>query len=400
MRSRNIKVNEVLIDYRNVKGVDHVRPRVDRVSIFKMLALNWERKKIKKEGKISEATFWRIKAEYSRLSEGRKAEIKSVVLEEGKAKAKFEDYEFVQHWVVRMRSGTKSIKSWKKRFNACRRVWLLLQKKNPQNWTIEDIELRALPVLRERVPRAINHYLTALRSLRPDFKFPDITGEVLGTERKPEPTFEWKKIYERIMEGEKLDLFLRAGGFKPELVKRLHVTLGCREGTTGEGGILGLEWNRVNWSKRTIDVYEGKTGGGFYWLDCPLDLFGDRAFEMLQQYWIEQGKPEEGKMFHDVSYAKKKGNGGLYLTEIYEEASEAIGEKYGRGGITPHFADKLHASLLIDADVPLEMVAGDKPYGIMGRGWEDLSTLKKYYLAFRKRKVRENRMKARKVMCD
>ena len=53
------------------------RPRIDRVSIFKMLALKWDRKKIKKEGKIGEATFWRVKAEYNRLSEDRKRRSKS-----------------------------------------------------------------------------------------------------------------------------------------------------------------------------------------------------------------------------------------------------------------------------------------------------------------------------------
>jgi len=366
-----------------------VRPRVDRVSIFKMLALNWNRKKIKKEGEISEATFWRVKAEYNGLSEDRKEEIKELALEEGKAKAKFEDYEFVQKWIATMES--ERIKSWRDRFLYCRKIWLILQKKNPENWTLDDIKIRAIPELRKN-NKTIFNYLVAVRGLRPDLK------EGIKTKReKPQPSFEWKYVYERIMQGDKLELFLRAGGFKKELVKRLHVTLGCREGTK-DGGILGLEWNRINWENKTVDVYEGKTGGGFYWLNCPLDLFEDRTFEMLQQYWIEEGKPKEGKIFHDVSYIP---NGEeLSLLEIYKETAEAIEEEYGREGIIPHFARKLHACLLIDQDVPLEMVAGDKPFGIMGVGWEDLSTLKKCYLAFRKRKVREARMKARKVMCD
>lgn len=374
------------------------RPRIDRVSVFKMLALKWDRKKIKKEGKISEATFWRVTAEYNGFSEDQKEGIKGLALEEGRAKAKFEDYEYVQNWVSRMKNGRKPIKSWRKRFNACRRVWLILQKKNPQNWSIEDIDLRVLPEIRKKAPRAINNYLVALRSLRPDFKFPDIKGEILTTEKKPEPSFEWKNIYDRIMKGEQVELFLRAGGFLPELVKRLHVAIGCREGTK-EGGILGLEWNRINWDKKTIDVFEGKTGGGFYWIDCSLDLFGDTAFNMLEKYWEEQGKPKTGLIFSNVCYSDER-KADFSLTGIYEESATAIKEQYGRGAITPHFARKLHACLLIDQDIPLEMVAGDKPYGIMGVGWEDLSTLKKYYLAFTKRKIREARMKARRVLCD
>ena len=373
------------------------RPRIDRGAIFRMMALNWNKRKIKKETGIGEATYWRIKAEFEKFSETEKQTIRDLASQEEKVKAKFIEYEFVQRWVQRIKSGRKPVKSWRTRFNSCRRVWMILQKKNPENWTIDDIELRAIPELRKRCSKSINHYLVALRSLRPDFKFPDEKGETLPTERKPEPTYEWKIIYEKIMQ-KGLKSYFAVGGFQAELIKRLHVTLGCREGTTGIGGILGLEWNRVHWNKRTIDVYEGKTGGGFYWLDCPLDLFGDRTFEMLRQYWVQQGKPTSGKIFGDVGYhATKFRKAKVYLTDIYKETAEAIGEVYGRKGITPHFARKLHACLLIDADVPLEMVAGDKPFGIMGVGWEDLSTLKKYYLAFRKTKVEENRQKAKQL---
>lgn len=361
------------------------RRKIDRGEALRLMALNWNKKQIKKKLKISERTYWRIKAQFDKLSPAEVQMIRELASEEEKVKAKFIDYEFVQRWVQRMRSGRKPIKSWKRRFNACRRVWLILQKKNPKNWTIEDIDLRVLPELRKTVKRSINYFIVALRSLRPDFKFPDEKGEALSTDRKPEPTFEWKRIYDRIMGQNKLETFFKAGGFKKELIKRVHVVLGSREIS-----LLNLEWERVNWQKKTIDVYETKTGGGFYWMGCPLDLFGDHTFDMLKQYWEEQGKPTSGKIFGDIKYPT--------LRRIYKEAAEAIGEPYGKGkGITPHFADKLHASLLIDADVPLEMVAGDKPFGIMGRGWEDLSTLKKYYLAFRKAKIEENRQKARQL---
>ena len=400
----NYKCVRVLIDQLNThkKEVDQMaRPRFDREEIFRYLVSEYVGKeKIKKKTGISEATYWRIKREFDLLDDSTRLWIRKTSEAELMSKwvkSQFIDYEFVQRWIVRMKSGRKPIKSWKRRFNACRRIWLILQKKNPQNWTLDDIELRVLPELRKTAKKSINGYLIALRSLRPDFKFPDEKGETLLTEPKPEPTFEWKKIYERMMSQNKLETFLSHGGFKPELLKRLHVILGCREGTKGVGGILGLEWNRVNWAKATIDVYEGKTGGGFYWLDCPLILFENRTFEMLKQYWIEQGKPTSGKIFGDVKYSNGKecDHKTLYLTDIYKESAEVIGEQYGREYITPHFARKLHASLLIDADVPLEMVAGDRPFGIFGVGWTDISTLKKYYLAFRKAKIDENRNKVR-----
>ena len=376
---------DVLID-RNTKMP---RPKIDRGEVLRLMALNWNKKQIKKKVGMGEATYWRIKAEYDKLGEVERDTIRELATQEEKAKEKFMDYEMVQHWITRMRSGTAQIKSWRQRFNFCRRVWLILQKKNPQNWTIDDIQLRALPELRKRA-KSVNHYLIALRSLRPDFKFPNEKGDVLGTHKKSAPKIEWKYVYERLAQEGKLEGFFKAGGFKAELVKRLHVTLGCREGSKGIGGILGIEWDRINWKKKTIDIYEGKTGGGFYWEGCPLDLFGERTFEMLQQYWNERGKPTSGKIFEGMIYQ-------YHLRPIYKETAKAINEQYGSKGITPHFARKLHASLLIDADVPLEMVAGDKPFGIMGVGWEDLTTLKKYYLAFRKAKIEENLQKAQKL---
>ena len=365
------------------------RPRFERDEIFRHLVSEYVGKEeIKKKTGISEATYWRVKREFDLLDDVTRLSIRKTSEAELRSrwiKSKFIDYKFVQHWIALMKSD--KIKSWKRRFNACRRIWKILQKKNPENWTSDDYKLKVKPQILKTCETDYD-YAIAIRSLRPDLE-KDIPA------KKPQPKYDWKYAYARIMEQNKLETFIKIGGFKHELLKRLHLTLGCREGSKGIGGILGLEWNRINWRNKTIDVFEGKTGGGFYWLNCPLDLFGDRTFEMLRQYWIDQGKPTMGKIFGDIKYHRRKRQEGEFLTEIYEESAKAIGEEYGREGITPHFARKLHACLLIDADVPLEMVAGDKPFGIMGVGWEDLSTLKKYYLAFRKSKIEENRNKAR-----
>ena len=288
------------------------RPRIDRGKLFRFLALNYPKKRIKKEMKIGEATYWRAKKEFDNLSDEEKETIRSMATQEEKAKEKFIDYEFVQLWVARMKN--KPIKSWKRRFRDARKIWLLLQKKNPKNWTGDDYNLRAKPQILKTCETDYG-YAIAIRSLRPDLE-DDIPA------KKPDPKFDWKYIYERIMSQDKLETYLEVGSFKHQLLKRLHLTLGCREGSTGVGGILGLEWDRINWRKRTIDVFEGKTGGGFYWLDCPLDLFGDRTFEMLQEFWIQQGKPTSGRIFEDIGYdkgGKQRLNGEEYLTDIYKE---------------------------------------------------------------------------------
>ena len=366
------------------------RAKKNRGKVFRLFALNWNKRKIKKELRLSERTYWRMKAEYDKLSKTEKQTIRDMATVEEKAKEKFIDYEFVQRWVALMKSDR--IKSWHRRYNNCKRVWLILQKKNPENWTIDDIKLRVIPELRKTM-KSIFEYLISIRSLRPDMKLPDKkTGKVLSTKReKAKPSFHWKPIYERIVERGVEDFFkLGNNSDREELLKRMHVTLGSREGRKGVGGILNAEWGRISWSKKTIDIFESKTGGGFYWLDCPLDLFGDTTYTMLRQYWLDRGKPKQGKIFDWCN--------GELLSDIYKRTAKALGEPYGIGkGIVPHFARKLHACLLIERGVPLEMVAGDAPHGLFGVGWEDLSTLKKYYLAFTKGKVQEYRQKAKQL---
>lgn len=378
------------------------RKKVARTPIFKMFALNWNKRKIRRETGISERTYWMIKKEWDAFSEAEKVKIKELATEEEKAKAKFEDYEYVQKWINRMQAD--QIKSWRQRVGCCRKVWEILQRKNPENWTLEDIKLRAIPELRKRGVNVMFSYLVALRSLRPDFKFPDKkTGEVLSTKRsKGKISLEWKHIYQRIVEENLTQKFFesaRIGSENPlrdESLVRTHVTLGCREGSRWfiiplkerpseeyMGGILGLRWEKINWNRKTIDVYESKTGGGFYWLDCPLDLFGDKCFNMLKEYWVQCGKPREGRIYL-IDYEQ--------LKEIYGRIAKALSMK-----IHPHFARKLHASLLKKTGVKLEVVAGDVPHGIVGVGWEDLTTLKKFYIAFADEDIKQAKEKARQL---
>ena len=363
------------------------RKMIDRSPIFRMLALNWDKRKIKRETKVSERTYWLVKAEWDKLSEAEREEIKRSATEEEKAKARFEDYELVQKWVVRMES--ERIKSRRGRLNLCRKIWLILQKKNPENWTIDDIKLRAIPELR-KTTKSVFNYLIAVRSLRPDFKFPDEKGETLSTKReKGKISFAWKYIYQRIVQEGLVQKFFESARIdsenplRDEGLVRTHVTLGCREGSRGEGGVLGLEWEKINWKAKTIDVYEGKTGGGFYWLDCPLDLFGDTCFNLLEEYWVQCGKPREGKIY-PMDYQQ--------LKAIYDRIAKALDMN-----IHPHFARKLHASLLRSKDIKLEIVAGDAPHGIVGVGWEDLSTLKKFYIAFAQEDIQKTKEKAREL---
>jgi hypothetical protein len=366
------------------------RRQLNRKTVFGLLSLNWDKKKIKKECKISERTYFRILEQYKALPQEEKDKIRREASKEEDAKAQFEDYSFVQRWIQTMQS--ERVKSWRERLAQCRRIWVILQKKNPENWTVDDIKLRAIPELRKKA-RSVFTYLVSVRSLRPDFK------PKISTKREKYAVNQaWKVKFEKLNENGRqlLKVFLATGNLQAQTLKHTHITLGCREGEKnyklckrGEikeeqiGGLLGLRWEKVNWNSRRTDVFESKTGGGFEWLDCPLDLFGDTCFNLLMQYWEQKGKPASGRIF-DIDVAE--------LMRIYKEASEAVGME-----INPHMARKIHASLCHDADIPLEIVAGDAPQGMVGVGWEDLTTLKKFYLAFSKKKLQTAKDQCRQL---
>jgi len=59
-----------------------VRPRIDRANIFKMLALGWDKKKVLKEGKISERSYFNILNEFQGLSEEERQKITELAREE------------------------------------------------------------------------------------------------------------------------------------------------------------------------------------------------------------------------------------------------------------------------------------------------------------------------------
>ena len=369
-----------------------------------MLALNWDKKKIKREAKISERTYWMIVNEFNQFSEAEKEEIKRLATEEEKAKAKFEDYEVVQKWMLEMEADR--IRSRHQRVGCCRRTWLILNKKNPLNWHWkEDIKFKAIPVLRKG-RKSIFQYFIAWRSFSrsapKDSKLAELKEKLSTKREKGKISIAWKHVYQNIVQQGLVHKFFEsaridsANPLQDESLVRTHVTLGCREGSRlgteigiGKqdeefiGGILGLRWEKINWKTKTIDVYETKTGGGFYWLDCPLDLLGDTCFNMLQEYWIQCGKPKEGRIY-PINYDN--------LKNIYARIAKALGMR-----ITPHFARKLHASLLRSKEVKLEVVAGDAPHGIVGVGWEDLTTLKKFYIAFAQEDIQKAKEKAREL---
>lgn len=385
------------------------RAKQEREPIFKLFALNWEKKTIKATTGLSERAFFMVKAEYEALSDEEKRRIHELATCEEKAKARIEDYEIVQKWVAMMKS--ERLKSWSDRVRNINRVWEILDKKNPANWTYDDIKLKAIPELRKgkrgKPLKSIFGYLIAIRSLRPDFKIGEKVIKTKG--EKGKINFEWRVAFKEIVRNNLMSEYFEAakeGASDPLLAETLvrnHVEWGSREGYKGYerwaanevdetqiGGLLGTRWENIDWVDATISIYETKTGGGTTWEGCPMKLFGDTAYNMLQQLWERQGKPKQGRIFP----LKPAEMGAIYIR--IRKHFEAKGYPWAHV-IKGHFDRKLHASLLKNAGVPLEVVAGQAPHGVMGVGWEDLSTLQKFYVAFADEEIKKSMAKAKEL---
>jgi hypothetical protein len=169
--------------------------------------------------------------------------------------------------------------------------------------------------------------------------------------------------------------------------------LGCREGTRnaeynrGRGGILGLEWNLVDWKNRTLNVYETKTKGGITWVDCPLDLFSSDCYNLLRQYWESVGKPTSGNIF-PISYR--------ILSKFYRDrVTPFLGRK-----ITPHNMRDTHATWLLNMDVKVEAICGTfnraraEGYAL-GVGWMNSQVFFEHYARIMRRTRDQEIEKAR-----
>lgn len=380
------------------------RPRRNRNLIFKGFALNWNKRKIKREFHISERTYFRVKDAWEKLAQEDRDRIIREATQEEKAKAKLEDYEYVQRWIALMKS--ERLRSWKSRLNLCTKVWEILNRKNPEHWTYDDIKLKVIPTLRKG-RKSIFTYLVAIRSIRPDFKHGLKAIKTKG--EKPKINFAWRIAFKQIVRKQLLQEYFKASTIqseyplRDEALVRCHVEWGCREGKSGFiryrkgevseteiGGILGVRWEDIDWEAATISIYETKTGGGIKWLDCPMKLFGDSAYNMLKQYWLKEGKPQSGRIFN-INIDE--------LDAIHRRIRKHFEEKGHEWAkvIKPHFDRKLHASLCKHAGIPLEIVAGQAPHGIVGVGWEDISTLMKFYIAIADKELKESRVKARQL---
>lgn len=256
------------------------------------------------------------------------------------------------------------------------KAWAFLGKKDPKNWTQDDFWRF---VRSDQVTEKLQFiFACAMRAVSPPLMA--IDGLTRGLKK-----IEVYKVNIFLAEFKEIIANPELSDFE-RLLFKLHVTLGCREGSRGKGGLLYLTWEKWSKAHATLDVFESKTRGGVTWLDCPLDAIDPNFPKEFEEYWVKKGRPVEGRIFEGLNYTT--------LIQIYQHIKKAC--KIAR--FTPHAARKIHVNILAnDYDIPLEIVAGDPPHGLMGVGWEDLTTLKKFYLSISLRRLAVMKEKAYQV---
>lgn len=293
------------------------------------------------------------------------------------------DYETVRAYIRRAKRD--GVKAYKRNCKLLTKIWKALGYKDPGRWTADEVVEYLATLTHGSAPGRLD----AIRQVAPHLKDDVRTGryrEKLRRRKKDIFSNEMNMMIEAI----------RANNLAwEETVLKLHVALGAREGARHhQSGLAGLSWDRFHKKFTRVDLWESKVRGGIWSLNCPLDLLFADLPHRLRETWRSRGKPTTAKVIP---------GGYTELLNIYKQIRDAC-KKYWDGKtepdiltematLRPHDADKIHVNLLWEAEVPLEIVAGQdlgrgEAMGLVGRVWLSVDTIKKYYLSLTQRSDR------------
>ena len=298
------------------------------------------------------------------------------------------DYETVQAYIRKAKRF--HLKGYKARLRNAQKCWRFLKYKDPSRWRAEDV-IDYLNTLKGGC--AQSNQLDGIRKVCPQIR------ESTSSDYIPTGPYREKVgIRKKDLFGEEVSLIINAlrmqGLSFHEIIWKLHITLGAREGKDGKAGITGLSWDRFKKQFTRCDLFESKVRGGIWSRNCPLDIFFKDLPEQLKELWKKRDKPITDKVIL---------NGYSELLQIYKEIRKCLKQVYADKlepslfkeltTIRPHDSDKIHCNLLWEAKVPLEVVAGKyhgrgEGSGLFGRIWLDINTIKKHYLSLTERSER------------
>jgi hypothetical protein len=300
------------------------------------------------------------------------------------------DYENVQNYINRAKRD--GLKRYRDMIIAAEHVWSAMKYRDPAYWTADEI----CSHLASLSPGSQSHTLDAIRQVAPQIAIKGSRDQVQTGRFREKLSRRKKDLF-----GAEINLIHKALEPYPELKTKfdLHITTGAREGQRDStSGLTGLTWEKFKNGFTRLDLYESKVRGGINWRDCPLDLFFMDLPERLKALWTARGKPTSDKVF--LNGYKEVLNTYTQIREILKTAYEGkVDPSLLKEFITlrPHDADKIHVNLLWEAEIPLEVVAGQyvgnsEGIGLMGRGWLDVNVIKKHYLSLTSRSERMQKL--------
>jgi hypothetical protein len=351
-------------------------------------------KQIGKDYRTKRRNIYRILRDIENLSPRMKGQIAEYVRTVSRRKKFYlpeldtSDYVTVQNYIKRAKRD--GLIRYREQIRNARKAWTFFDGRDPAYWTADEVcdflatlsrgsQSRMLDSIRQVAPQiAIKGSKDQVQTGRFREKLRRRKKDLFGNEIS---------MIREALKSEKDFEYIRT-------IFELHLTLGAREGSTDpDSGLVGLTWDRFKKNFSKVDLYESKVRGGIWWRDCPLDLLFKDLPRRLKILWTRRRKPTTEKVLR---------NGYKELLDIYKTIRNVLRVYYHNEDpsllkefvtLKPHDADKIHVNLLWEAEIPLEVVAGqflgqNEGVGLMGRGWLDINTIRKYYLSLTQRSER------------
>ena len=275
-----------------------------------------------------------------------------------------------------------------------RELWEMMNKTNPQTWKFLEGEDSLVQVLKRKIgqnekgqwnqPHRVMGYLGAYNRT---FQGYLPKGWSMGLKR---PAGELKDF----MEPEVFAEFISLLADTPEMSKEgwislfeCQVSIGCREGSTNETGILSLRWEEINFETLRCKLRDkGEKGHpARLWINLPLDLYP----------WVNSWSSL--MKFHQQQYGyipdKNRHGNGLVWKVPYEQYRQQFHNTRHKCQTeirnddethVPHIMRKTHAQWCRRMGITLDNLCGDTDsspsIGRYGVGWTDVNIPKRYYV--------------------
>jgi len=354
--------------------------------------------KIAKKHGVKYNTLWRILGD---LEPHKEAIIQ--YLRESPSRKRFwvkpytSDFETVQAYLTHAKE--EELKRYKRYMRLAEKAWRALGFRDPANWTKSEV----LDYLRTLSDGSQSGSLDAIRGVAPQFRDEHGRHYISVLKARSKLKLRKRKIFGT--EYEMARQALKAMYMEYELlVFDLHVTVAFREGSyDSRSGLTGVAFSSFKKGFTKVDDFEskGKIHQQITWRNCPVDLFFKGLPDRIRKYWEKRGKPTDEKLIE---------GGYKEIMAIYKRIRKAL-VAYWQGKcdpdilkefslLRPHDADKIHCNLCWEAEIPLEVVAGEvlgkgEGLGLVGRGWRSTDIIKKHYLSLTQKSPRYKKMLAK-----